>query len=76
MSAGELTRAYLVRQLLLRRAAIGPVQALRRLVAIQAQYSPSPYLALAARLEPFTIADLEGCLRPAAASIIRIFRYM
>lgn len=63
MSARELSRAYLARQLLLRRAAIGPVQALRRLVAVQAQYSPSPYLALAARLEPFSIADLESCLR-------------
>jgi Winged helix DNA-binding domain len=63
MSAREVSRAYLARQLLLRRAAIGPVQALRRLVAVQAQYSPSPYLALAARLEPFTIADLEECLR-------------
>jgi hypothetical protein len=63
MSARELSRAYLARQLLLRRAAIGPVQALRRLVAVQAQYSPSPYLALAARLEPFAIADLESCLR-------------
>ena len=63
MSARELSRAYLARQLLLRRAAIDPVRALRRLVAVQAQYSPSPYLALAARLEPFTIADLEGCLR-------------
>jgi hypothetical protein len=63
MPERELSRAYLARQLLLRRAAIGPVQALRRLVAVQAQYSPSPYLALAARLEPFAIADLERCLR-------------
>lgn len=63
MSARELSRAYLARQLLLRRAAIGPAQAVRRLVAVQAQYSPSPYLALAARLAPFTIADLERCVR-------------
>lgn len=63
MSAHELTVAYLTRQMLLGRAAIGPVEALRRLVAVQAQYSPSPYLALAARLEPFAIADLERCLR-------------
>ena len=63
ISARELSRAYLARQLLLSRAVTGPVQALRRLVAVQAQYSPSPYLALAARLESFTIADLERCLR-------------
>jgi DNA glycosylase AlkZ-like len=66
MSEHELTMAYLARQMLLRRVAIGPVQALRRLIAIQAQYSPSPYLALAARLESFTIADLESCLRTGA----------
>jgi hypothetical protein len=63
MSARELTWAYLARQMLLRRATAGPVDALHRLVAVQAQYSPSPYLALAARLERFTIADLERCLR-------------
>ncbi|GAA4463341.1 winged helix DNA-binding domain-containing protein [Phytohabitans houttuyneae] len=62
ISARELTRAYLDRQLLLRRLPLGPVQALRKLVAAQAQYSPSPYLALAARLEGFAIADLEACL--------------
>jgi hypothetical protein len=66
MLTRELTMAYLARQMLLRRAAIGPVQALRRLIAVQAQYSPSPYLALAARLQPFTITDLEGCLRTGA----------
>jgi hypothetical protein len=63
LSVRELSLAYLERQFLLRRMPIGPVQALRRLVAIQAQYSPSPYLALAARLEPFRITDLEDCLR-------------
>jgi len=66
LSARELNRAYLARQLLLQRVAMGPVRALRRLVAVQAQYSPSPYLALAARLEPFAIADLEDCLRTGA----------
>lgn len=63
LSVRELRLAYLERQFLLRRVPIGPVQALRRLVAVQAQYSPSPYLALAARLEPFRITDLEDCLR-------------
>jgi hypothetical protein len=63
ISARELSKAYLARQLLLSRATIGPVRALDRLVAVQAQYSPSPYLALAARLERFAITDLESCLR-------------
>ena len=63
LSGRELARAYLARQLLLRRAAIGPAEAVRRLVALQAQYSPSPYLALAARLDGFAITDLERCLK-------------
>lgn len=60
----ELTLALLERQLLLeRRAGLSAVQAVRRLVALQAQYSPSPYLALQARLDGFAIADLERALR-------------
>jgi hypothetical protein len=63
LSGRELSGAYLARQLLLQRAPIGPVAAIHRLAALQAQYSPSPYLALAARLHSFAIADLERCLK-------------
>lgn len=63
LSDRELTLALLSRQLLLTRRPLTAAQAVRRLVALQAQYSPSPYLALHARLDGFAIADLERALR-------------
>lgn len=63
LSDRELTLALLARQLLLERRRLTAAQAVRRLVALQAQYSPSPYLALHARLDGFAIADLERALR-------------
>lgn len=60
----ELMLSLLARQLLLeRRAGLSAADAVRRLVALQAQYSPSPYLALHARLDGFEVADLERALR-------------
>lgn len=49
----ELNRAMLARQLLLERAQIGIVAAIERLAALQAQWSPSPYIALWSRLKGF-----------------------
>ncbi len=49
----ELNRAMLARQLLLERADIGVVPAIERLAALQAQSSPSPYIALWSRLADF-----------------------
>lgn len=63
LSDRELTLALLARQLLLERRRLTAAQAVRRLVALQAQYSPSPYLALHARLDGFAIGDLERALR-------------
>ena len=49
----ELNRAMLARQLLLERADTGVVPAIERLAALQAQWSPSPYIALWSRLLDF-----------------------
>jgi len=49
----ELNRATLARQMLLQRAALPVVTAVERLAALQAQWAPSPYIALWSRLESF-----------------------
>ena len=53
LTVRELNRAMLARQLLLERAEIGVVRAVERLAALQAQWSPSPYIALWSRLKEF-----------------------
>ena len=59
----ELTVSLLARQLLLERRPMPAVRAVRRLAALQAQYSPSPYVALHSRLEGFRIEEIEAALR-------------
>jgi DNA glycosylase AlkZ-like len=58
----ELNRALLARQLLLKRARLPAVRAIERVGALQAQWSPAPYIALWTRLEGFSIAQLERAL--------------
>ena len=58
----ELNRAMLARQLLLERARIGVVPAIERLAALQAQWSPSPYLALWSRLVDFRREQLWSAI--------------
>ena len=60
LTAGQLNRATLARQLLLAREPIGVVEAVRRIVAVQAQEAASPYLALWNRVAGFDPADLDA----------------
>jgi hypothetical protein len=58
LTARALNRATLERQLLLRRESLTAVDAVNRIVALQAQAPASPYLALWNRLRDFDPADL------------------
>lgn len=62
LSLRDLNRATLARQMLLERADEAPVTAIERLAGLQAQYSPSPYIALWTRLRRFAIAELTAAL--------------
>lgn len=60
ITARELNRATLGRQLLLRREPLGVAEAVRRILALQAQQPASPYLALWNRLDGFAPADVDA----------------
>ena len=53
LTARELNRALLARQLLLERASLSIPRALERMGGLQAQYAPSMYIGLWSRLEGF-----------------------
>jgi len=53
LSLRELNRATLARQMLLERQSLPVVTAIERLAALQAQWAPSPYIALWSRLKNF-----------------------
>jgi hypothetical protein len=68
----ELNRTLLLRQMLLERRRIGVAAAVARLVALQAQYAPSPYVALWSRVagfrkEQLTRGLVDGSIVKAAA---------
>ncbi|HYH91026.1 MAG TPA: winged helix DNA-binding domain-containing protein [Solirubrobacteraceae bacterium] len=65
----ELTAALAARQGLIERRRLDPAEAIRRLTPLQGQHPPAPYLALAARLDGFTRADLEAALT--ARSVVK-----
>jgi hypothetical protein len=60
LTHGDLNRATLARQLLLDRAAIGVEDAVRRVLALQAQAPASPYLALWNRVADLDLADVDA----------------
>jgi hypothetical protein len=64
LSPRELNRTLLARQLLLERKRLPVVKAVERLVALQAQYAPSPYVALWSRVAGFRKEQLtKGLVR-------------
>ncbi|WP_309051028.1 winged helix DNA-binding domain-containing protein [Streptomyces sp.] len=75
ISERALNRATLARQLLLARAPVGTTEAVRRVVALQAQHPGSPYLALWNRVAGFDPAgfdtDLAG-FRVVRSTLMRV----
>ena len=69
MTLRELNRTLLLRQLLLERRRLTPLKAVTKLVALQAQYAPSPYVALWSRCEGFRKEQLTRAL--ATGSIVK-----
>ncbi len=62
LSLRELNRAALARQLLLEREKLPLVRAVEQVGGLQAQWSPSPYIALWSRVEGFRFEQLERAL--------------
>ncbi len=75
LTARRLNRATIARQLLLRREAVDVVEAVRRVVALQAQEPASPYVALWNRVEGFEPTELDAAFASQAivkAQLLRI----
>ncbi len=74
LTARALGRATLDRQLLLRRSEMGVLDAVERLLGLQAQAPRPPYHALAARLADFRPQQLSGLLQARQAVRISAMR--
>jgi hypothetical protein len=75
LSARRLNRATLARQLLLERAQLSAVDAVGRIVAVQAQEPVSPYVALHNRVTAFDPASLDRAFLDGSvvkASLMRV----
>ncbi|HEY5980295.1 MAG TPA: winged helix DNA-binding domain-containing protein [Microlunatus sp.] len=71
----QLNRTLLRRQLLVEREPVGVVQAVRRLVGLQAQQAAAPYVALWNRIAGFDPAELDAAFaqhRIVKATLLRI----
>lgn len=62
LTARDLNRSLLARQLLLERASVPLPRSLERVGGIQAQYAPSSYIGLWSRLEEFAMGSLDRAL--------------
>lgn len=62
LSLRELNRALLARQMLLDRKRVGVVKAVEELACLQAQWAPSPYVALWSRLRDLDREQLTGAI--------------
>jgi hypothetical protein len=62
LTARELNRALLARQLLLERSGLSIPRAVEQLAGLQTQYAPSAYIRLWTSLERFELADLTRAL--------------
>jgi hypothetical protein len=74
LSLRELNRALLERQLLLARERLTVPRAIERLCALQAQYAPSPYIALWSRVTGFRKEQLTRALENRKAVKSSLFR--
>jgi hypothetical protein len=74
LSDRALNRATLARQLLLKRSALAPIEAVTHLVGLQAQNPRDPYLALWSRLERFDPTALGQLLEDRALVRIVVMR--
>ncbi|MFJ9040328.1 winged helix DNA-binding domain-containing protein [Streptomyces sp. NPDC102406] len=75
LTARALNRSTLARQLLLERQPLGVEEAVRRVVALQAQQPASPYVALWNRVADFRADDLDAVLarfRVVRSTLMRI----
>jgi len=63
LTARELNRATLARQLLLERKKLSPLAAIERVAGLQAQWPPSPYIGLWSRVAGFKREALERAVR-------------